>query len=203
MISCDIMSLEMKAKFEKEQAVEKKKREDFRKKIIKKIGEFIDGTEKRQEFPSMDKVSRAIIHEVAETAGLISHAFGTDEEENRHVIIFKKEYPPSEEELQVLRKGESTTTPEATVSVDTKQNPLLQAPQYDYRDKYKHLIATEISEPSAIKTEPGKHFGFVPSANKRDLRSIEETLKDIKSKKRIKLTVESDEQHIDETQKAS
>ena len=30
-------------------------------KIIKKIGEFIDGTEKRQEFPSMDKVSRAIM----------------------------------------------------------------------------------------------------------------------------------------------
>ena len=55
---------------------------------------------------------------------------------------------------------QSATTPEATVSVDTKQNPLLQAPQYDYRDKYKHLIATEISEPSAIKTEPGKHFGF-------------------------------------------
>ena len=33
MISCDIMSLEMKAKFEKEQAVEKKKREEFRKKV--------------------------------------------------------------------------------------------------------------------------------------------------------------------------
>ena len=32
-ISCDIMSLEMKAKFEKEQAVEKKKREEFRKKV--------------------------------------------------------------------------------------------------------------------------------------------------------------------------
>ena len=32
----------------------------------------------------------AYSHEVAETAGLISHAFGTDEEENRHVIIFKK-----------------------------------------------------------------------------------------------------------------
>ena len=64
----------------------------------------------------------AYSHEVAETAGLLSHAFGTDEEENRHVIIFKKvatkdiiiikyniilqEYPPSEEELQVLRKGE-------------------------------------------------------------------------------------------------
>lgn len=30
----------------------------------------------------------------------------------------------------------------------------------NYREKYKHLIATEISEPTAVKTEPERHFGF-------------------------------------------
>ena len=33
-------------------------------------------------------------------------------------------------------------------------------PQHDYRDKYKHLIATQVAEPSAIKTEPERKFGF-------------------------------------------
>ena len=35
----------------------------------------------------------------------------------------------------------------------------------------------------------------VPGANKRDIRSIEETLKDIKSKKKAKLSVEEHDHH--------
>lgn len=87
-------------------------------------------------------------------------------------------------------------------------------PLSDYREKYKHLIDTQIAEPSAIKTQPDRKFGFgkcakmiifillrryallllVPSANKRDLRSIEETLQDIRSKKKMKLSEGDDDE---------
>ena len=36
---------------------------------------------------------------------MIAHSFGT-EEIDRHIILFKKEHAPSEEELHVLRNGE-------------------------------------------------------------------------------------------------
>ena len=44
-------------------------------------------------------------HEVAEVAGLLSFSFGT-EGQDRHTVLFRKEAPPSEEELQALRNGE-------------------------------------------------------------------------------------------------
>jgi len=43
-------------------------------------------------------------HDVAEIAGLAAYSFG-EEEVDRAVTVYKKEFAPCEEELAVLRRG--------------------------------------------------------------------------------------------------
>lgn len=43
--------------------------------------------------------------DVADIAGLTTYAFGT-EDVDRHVMVFKKEYPLTENELDAYRNGE-------------------------------------------------------------------------------------------------
>lgn len=43
--------------------------------------------------------------DIAEDAGVISYSFGI-EGEDRYVMLFKKQNPPSEDELATLRAGE-------------------------------------------------------------------------------------------------
>ena len=47
----------------------------------------------------MEKSLRAVVHDVAEVAGLVAHSVGSDEDGDRRVIIWKKEAQPSDEEL--------------------------------------------------------------------------------------------------------
>lgn len=44
-------------------------------------------------------------HEIAEDAGLLAHSFG-EEEVDRYIMIFKKDCPPSDDELNALRDGQ-------------------------------------------------------------------------------------------------
>jgi hypothetical protein len=44
-------------------------------------------------------------HDVAEVAGLTSQSFG-EEGVDRYIMLFKKEFPPSEDEIATLRNGE-------------------------------------------------------------------------------------------------
>ncbi|KAK3740264.1 hypothetical protein QZH41_017830, partial [Actinostola sp. cb2023] len=44
-------------------------------------------------------------HDVAEVAGLTTFSFG-EEEVDRYVMLFKKEFPPPDEELEAYRNGE-------------------------------------------------------------------------------------------------
>nr|CAF04077.1 sperm associated antigen [Suberites domuncula] len=193
---------------EKEKAEKKvqKEMEAFKKDIEKKVGKFIsDSKETRLKLPPASKVNRALVHDIAEANGLISHSFGT-EEVDRHLVLFKKEYPPSEDELQALRNGEeyipskdkpaSTSSFKSTNSKTAQEDPIsprqLQAPSYGgtthYQNKYKHLLGgLDCAEKTAVKLEPNRAFGYVPSSNKRDLRSIEQTLNDMKSRKRPRL----------------
>lgn len=85
-------------------------------------------------------------------------------------------------------------------------------PKYNYKEKFQHLVGLEAAEQAARKTETNKSYGFgkfqhfslfiffnflfhilllVPSENKKDLRSIEQTLADIREKKRMKMESES------------
>ena len=63
----------------------------------------------------------------------------------------------------------------------------------NYKDKYSHLIGKEAGISAAAATVTNKSYGYVSAENKKDQRSIEQTLKDIREKKRIKMTMTHDE----------
>ncbi|XP_031569130.1 sperm-associated antigen 7 homolog [Actinia tenebrosa] len=204
-----------KHKMLKLQKDERKKVAEFRAKVEKEINELIeDPKRKRHKYPPMNKIQRSIIHDVAEVAGLTTFSFGEDEVD-RYVMLFKKEFPPSDEELDAYRNRleydpeapsktkNADTTLETTASGSSEEtikedsagakywpgmNPLKQdsTPATFYKDKYKHLLGSESGKAAAKATKSNISYGVVPSENKRDLRSIEETLNDIKRKKQKK-----------------
>ncbi|XP_053378681.1 sperm-associated antigen 7 homolog [Mercenaria mercenaria] len=95
-----------KEMLEKQQDRERRKLQEFREQIQKKINNFIkDGTQEKLKFEPMDKTQRAIVHEVADIASLTSFSFGL-EEQDRYAMIWKKEFAPSDEELLAYRRDE-------------------------------------------------------------------------------------------------
>ncbi|OXA51405.1 sperm-associated antigen 7 homolog [Folsomia candida] len=180
----------------------------FRSSITERIKIFAtDETQLRLVFETMDKLRRAILHDIADTAGLLAHSFGT-EDVDRHVIVFKPEGMPSEPELQALRRGEEYN-PQWECQTDDhpdepgtgddegKNNCTMTPPpgrgrkrkqQPEYLQKYeKHLGGLEVAKDAAQSTEsPNRTYGFVTSENKKDKRTIEETLADIRARKKQK-----------------
>ncbi|XP_065363968.1 sperm-associated antigen 7 [Calliphora vicina] len=71
-------------------------------------------------------------------------------------------------------------------------------PTFNYKDKYAHLIGQDAALEAARKTETNVSYGFVPSKNKKDVRSIEQTLADIQAKKRLKLQLLQEQQKQDD-----
>ena len=69
----------------------------FRQKIEQQIDKFLKGPlgdeNRNMTFEAMPKVNRSIVHDVAETAGLVAHSFGV-EDVDRHVVIWRKEFAP-------------------------------------------------------------------------------------------------------------
>ncbi|BET00296.1 R3H domain [Nesidiocoris tenuis] len=187
-----------KIEIQKRQNAEKGMLKDFRSKTIKHIGDFVNDPKRtRLKYPPMDKLFRQIVHELSEEAGLTALSFGQEGVE-RYIMVFKKEYPPSEDELTVLRSGEEWTAEKEKEMAAEREREKLAAleastkapkdeknfvPVTNYREKYQHLIGLEAAKDAARVTQTNKQYGFVPSENKKDHRSIEETLNDIKRKK--------------------
>ena len=91
---------ELAKKMEEKQRQETKK---FRESVEKRINEFLQKeTERKLAFEPMDKFHRSLVHDVAEIAGLISYSFG-EEDVDRALTVWKKEYQPCEDELECLR----------------------------------------------------------------------------------------------------
>ncbi|XP_025081108.1 sperm-associated antigen 7 homolog isoform X2 [Pomacea canaliculata] len=191
---------------EKQQEEEKKKLAEFRVKIQKKIHEFVkDGNQQKYKFETMDKVYRAIVHEVADVAGLTSFSFG-HEEEDRYVMLWKKEFAPTDEELLAYRRGEDWDPEKAKEIAKQKQEQILAAaagsskhkdvtPVGNYRDKYRHLIGDDVvTKDDAKETVANRSYGFVSADNKRDRRTIEQVLADTRAKKRMKTDIEASTQ---------
>ena len=94
---------EMLAKIEEK---ERQAKLNFRTKIETRINEFLKkDNDKTLKFEAMDKYHRSVVHDVSEVAGLVSHSFG-EEEVDRHIQVWKKEFSPGEDELATLRRGE-------------------------------------------------------------------------------------------------
>ncbi|XP_071805672.1 sperm-associated antigen 7 homolog [Asterias amurensis] len=190
---------ERKKQFEKIKTEEKKKKNDFREKIEKEVNEFInDASRTRLRYDPMERISRTILHDVAEVAGLTSFSFG-EMEDNRFIILFKKEYAPTDDELDAYRRGETWDAEKAKELAKQKaldeenerkrlaSDPHKFVPNSNYQAKYKSIIGEESALEAAKNLTPNKQFGNVPSENKMDKRSVEETLDAIRKKKKQKI----------------
>ncbi|XP_030380623.1 sperm-associated antigen 7 [Scaptodrosophila lebanonensis] len=180
----------------------------FRKYVEERMGRFSKDDRTYLEFQPLDKVHRSVIHEIAENGGFIAMSFGR-EDVDRHSVVYKKEHAPSEDEVTARRNGDGWNEDIAKEyaerrreRLETEQSnkrtvaPLAAEgaaeaadvkPTTNYKAKYAHLIGESAALQAARKTETNQSYGFVPSKNKKDLRSIEQTLADIQAKKRLKL----------------
>ncbi|OCT90896.1 hypothetical protein XELAEV_18019513mg [Xenopus laevis] len=108
------------------------------------------------------------------------------------------EFAPSDEELEAYRRGEEWDPTKAEekkrlkeltlreAQADALRAPATVRPATDYKDKYTHLIGKEAAKDAAHTLQANKAYGCVPVANKRDTRSIEEAMNEIRAKKRLK-----------------
>lgn len=200
----------------------------FRKYVEERMGRFAKDDRTCIEFQPLDKVHRSVIHEIADNGGFIAMSFGR-EDEDRHSVVYKKEHPPSEDEVTARRNGEGwnkdiakeyterrkerlaleqsqsdkhATTSEAgsgsgsSTSTSTDSASAEVKPTSNYKAKYAHLIGESAALQAARKTETNQSYGFVPSKNKKDMRSIEQTLADIQAKKRLKLQQQQEQDSL-------
>lgn len=187
-----------KEEIEKRQAAEKEKLKQFKERVERKIEtHFSDSINLCLKFTPLDHIYRSIIHEVAEAAGFLTYAFGTDGVD-RYVRVYRKENAPCEDELAARRRGEPWNDQIRQLLIEkrerekvekeeeSKRKPEKFIPNSNYKDKYAHLIGHDAALKAAKKTETNKSYGFVPSENKKDVRSIEQTMADIKAKKKLK-----------------
>ncbi|XP_068618360.1 sperm-associated antigen 7 homolog [Battus philenor] len=190
------------------EAIERKQKEEknmlnrFRKRVEEKIGNFIkEGTKPYIQFDPMEQTYRSIIRDVAETAGVQIFSFG-QEGIDRYCVIYTKDRGPSEDELTVRRAGgvwsEDKAAEMALRHIEMQRQAALENEEEKnrkrkhgkeelsgtfYKQKYAHLIGQEAALDAAHKTNVNKSYGEVPSENKKDLRSIEQTMADIRAKK--------------------
>lgn len=203
------MIKKQKEHLEKKQKEEKNMLNKFRKSIEQKINDFVqDNTKVSLAFEPLDKICRAIIHDVAEIAGVQVFSFGEDGID-RYSVVYRREAGPSEDEITVRKAGGVWTKEKAADMKKQRLDLKLQEQaeldsekghgrkrkeaEYSgthYKQKYAHLIGEDSALEAAHKTNTNKNYGEVPSENKKDQRSIEQTMADIKEKKRRKLETE-------------
>lgn len=112
-------------------------------------------------------------HDVAEVANVLAYSFGV-EGVDRYIMIFKREFAPSEDQLNTLRKGEEWSEETAQRLNEERERQAKEdeesaksrkrkndfVPTTNYKDKYKHLIGEEAALQAARKTETNHSYGF-------------------------------------------
>jgi len=180
---------------QKQREEEQKRNKEFRETLQARVTAFKENVEQnRLVLEPMHKAQRAIVHDMAETAGLVASSFG-QEEVDRHVILFKPDTAPSTDELSAMKRGVSYDPKQAKDNADdeaeeartakTSKKRNHQSTKSDYLQKYeKHLGGLDVAKAAARSTETNRSYGFVSSESKKDKRTIEETLADIRAKKK-------------------
>ncbi|XP_033223009.1 sperm-associated antigen 7 homolog [Belonocnema kinseyi] len=187
-----------KEEHEKRKKADAEKLKKFKEHVEERIDKFLkDDAAKEYKFPPMDNVFRSVIHDVAEVANVWAYSFG-EEGVDRYIMLFKREHAPSEDQLNTLRRGDEwneevgkrmqedrkrVAQEEQQLAMSKKKKDNF-VPTTFYKDKYQHLIGKDAALQAARKTEANSSYGCVPSENKKDQRSIEQTLADIRAKKR-------------------
>lgn len=149
----------------------------------------------------MTQYERSVVHDVAEVAGLIAHSFG-QEDVDRHVVLWKQESPPSEDEINTLKQGKKwdpivnakeKEEERLRQELDAKEAKLYEqakkkkfVPRNNYHQKYEHLIGSEEDFTVAKKAEVNsdRSFGMVSAESKKDRRTVEQVQAEIRAKKR-------------------
>lgn len=112
-------------------------------------------------------------HDVAEVANVLAYSFG-EEDVDRHIVLFKREHAPSEDQLNTLRKGEEWNEEVAEKLKEERERRAREEAEYQksrkrkedfvpnsfYKDKYQHLIGKEAALEAARKTEANSNYGF-------------------------------------------
>ncbi|XP_022665887.1 sperm-associated antigen 7-like isoform X2 [Varroa jacobsoni] len=178
----------------------------FKEKTSGVLDEFLkDIKNPNFKFKPVPKVYRAIIHDAAEAKGIPAYSFG-EEDIDRHVVVFKPEHAPCEEQLACLRRGEVWDPLKAEqeralreqIEKDREHEDWLrqmrerkrksnetQGQAADkYKTKYEKFVGRDAGLEAARIAQPNKQFGFVPSENKRDARTIEQVLADSRAKRK-------------------
>jgi len=183
--------------------MEEKQREQsklFRKKVEDKVAAFLaaDPAEARcLTMAAMTKYERSVVHDVSEVTGsIVAHSFGM-EDEDRHVVLWRKEDPPTEDEINCLKGGKAW---DADANEREKQEKLkldilnekekkerlknekkpFEPTKGSYRDKYQHLIGDAKDKIGKVN----QSFGFVSAEEKKDRRTMEQIQADIRAKRK-------------------
>lgn len=92
--------------------------------------------------------------------------------ENKYIVVYKREYSPSEDEIAARRNGEewneevaeeyrkrreAEEEAEKEKSLKSTTDPI---PKSNYKEKYVHLIGEKAALEAAKKTETNKSYGF-------------------------------------------
>uniref|UniRef100_A0A336M638 CSON012697 protein n=1 Tax=Culicoides sonorensis TaxID=179676 RepID=A0A336M638_CULSO len=191
-------NLEQREEEEKIKEKQRKELQRFRKYAEERISRFLNDERKCLQFQPLDSIMRGIIHDIAETNKLVTMGFGIDGID-RYIVVYKKEhFPPSEDEISARKNGEEWNEETAKIYAERREElakrlaeekPLTEQeikPNSNYKDKYVHLIGQDAALDAAKLTVSNKTYGYVPSENKKDLRSIEQTMADIQAKKKQK-----------------
>lgn len=186
---------ELAAKLEEKHREAKLK---FRTKVEGQINDFLKKeNEKTLKFSAMDKYHRSVVHDVAEIAGLVTYSFG-EEDVDRHIQVWKKEFSPCEGELAALRKGEEWDPVKAKLEKEEKEwREKLEVersrtlskvvPKTNYHSKYEHLIGLDAALDAAKKTETNAQYGMVSAEQKKDRRTVEDIQAELRAKKKQKV----------------
>jgi len=177
---------ELKRKMEEDN----KKRSDRVKEIEKEVEKFASGTEKELSFAPVEKEWRAIQHEIAEIAGVISVSCYNGQSTEKHVVLFRRDSCPGEEELKKRRLGEMYIEgfTKSRHQCSPSKRPLRSSktpgfvPSRNYQDKYKNILNT-----SEVTGDSRQFHGLVPVHMLcSEPKSIEDSLNEIREKKRLK-----------------
>ena len=131
----------------------------------------------------------------------VAHSFGV-EDVDRHVVVWRKEFAPCEDELEACRQG-IEWDPVASArekyealkrqkrdEEEEKQRAKREkkfVPRTNYKQKYHHLIGSEAALDAASVADSKKSFGMVSAESKKDKRTVEDIQAEIRAKKKIKL----------------
>lgn len=102
----------------------------------------------------------------------MAYSFG-EEGVDRHIVIFKREHAPSEDQLNALRRGDEWSdkiakqlqndrareAEEAIEENKSRKRSLNFVPNSNYKEKYEHLIGKEAALEAARKTETICNYG--------------------------------------------